>query len=479
MRIIKTLKTLVLSSLCMAALASTATAQTTCTTCTATLPTLPLDTIFMNDFPDATKGTYYEEVVNFRFPHNVAGLGSFAPSGAPNIPLNAFVITGVRGLPVGLSWTGDRALPMRYSGSTERDGCIRICGTPLQSGTFTITVQLSVESMLDPIAQNIPVTFVVHPNPNAVTTFTMNNAMGCDSDNGLTVEMNNEIIPSGLPNESYTYEWDFGNGETSTEANPEPVRYTSEGTYTVSMRAISTLSTPRAFLNSIRVTGVGCTDNFLQGSAVDIFAIVSSVNGIDTTTGFTTNLNPPVTFDLGNNINLLPNTVYTINIKDDEAIAAGLPAPEDCGSVTFNSDTLATQTNFTLSLTSGALALTATITRDTLHERDTMYTEDIVVVEGCISVTEYELNQVKLAVYPNPTSNNVNVDFDLSNIQNETVSLMLTDVVGRVLISQDLTHLTGSMQRETLSLNEYGAGVYFLQMQIGDKQISKKIVVLP
>lgn len=486
MTMIKTLTKLTLSTLCVASLLATTAdvANAQCTTCTATLPTtIPLDTIFLDEFPNAVKGMPYNEVANFRFPFTVSGLGDFAPAGTPNISLSAFVITGVTGLPLGLTWTGDRATPMRYNTTTPttRDGCITLCGTPLQAGTFTINVSLSVETgILAPQAQNIPITFVVEPNPNAVTTFSMVNSVGCGP---LEVEMINETTPA-TPTEIWTYEWDFGNGETSTDRDPAPVTYDSIGNYTVSMRAISRLPIPRTYLNAVTVTGVGCADNGvigIGGSAVDLFLTLSSSNGTDTITPFQQNQNPPVVFSFGTTRALMPNTVYSINIQDDDAITNGIPGPEDCGTVTFNSDTLANAgRNFTLTLTSGALSLNASITRDTLYETDTLYSEDIVVVDCLVdAVTEYQLNQVKMQVYPNPTNGNVNLEFDLSAITEENISLVITDVLGRTLQSQDLSHLIGSARKETISLSQYGTGVYFMQMQIGNQQITKKVVVLP
>ena len=108
-----------------------------CTTCTPVLPTMPADTIYLDSFPNARKGVYYEQTASFRFPYTTTPLATIQPGTPSGVALQSFEITGISGLPVGLTYTPDR-VPMLYNESSPqtRDGCIKICGIPQQSGTF-------------------------------------------------------------------------------------------------------------------------------------------------------------------------------------------------------------------------------------------------------------------------------------------------------------------------------------------------------
>lgn len=476
MTMITNLKQWFLGLICLSGLLMSAqTAQAQCTSCTATLPSgIPSDTIYLDSFPNAVRGQYYEEVANFRFPYSVAGLGSFAPAGSPNINLQSFSITGVSGLPLGLTWTGDQATPMLYDevSPDTRDGCIRVCGIPQQSGTFTVNVSIVVTTgLLPPQNQNIPVTFVVEPSAGAA--FAMDTSAGCAP---LTVTFTNLIQTLG--NETWAYNWNFGDGTTSTAFAPPAVTYSDSGTYNVNMRAISTLALPRTYLSSVTVTAVGCTDPF---NAVDLFLTIGTAAGaVDTVTAFVANTAPPLITNFGTDLDLIAGTSYSIWVQDDDAIASGIPGPADCGTVYFNSDTLLASANPVFNLTNGALSVRVRLTRDTVYQYDTVYTEDIIVVTDCdttVSVTRYNVSEdVSLQVYPNPTTGDVNLSFELAEAAAEDVQINVYDALGRV-VGQQVWAGGQARYNERISLGDYGAGIYIVQMRIGNKQWHKKVVV--
>ncbi|MDF1698721.1 MAG: PKD domain-containing protein [Saprospiraceae bacterium] len=59
--------------------------------------------------------------------------------------------------------------------------------------------------------------------------FSIDNLVLCDAPATFNIT-NNTIDMSG-----YTYNWDFGNGQTSTDYNPPPANYDNEGSYTITM----------------------------------------------------------------------------------------------------------------------------------------------------------------------------------------------------------------------------------------------------
>lgn len=87
---------------------------------------------------------------------------------------------------------------------------------------------------------------------------------------GYTPEM---FITTG-----FSYEWDFGNGDVSTDENPEAVLYDAPGQYEVNYSV--TIDTIGFELSKIVLDGyLGCSDPF--SGDVDVYIIITDNNGIE------------------------------------------------------------------------------------------------------------------------------------------------------------------------------------------------------
>jgi hypothetical protein len=444
----------------------------TCPTCTVILPNMPVDTVYLDTFPDARQNEYYEEQLSFRLPMTTTPL--IALDTTQNIPaginLTAFSVQGISGLPLGMSFTLDRPLPARYDEAAPdtRDGCITICGTPRQSGIFTVNISVLVETgILAPQPATIPLDFLVLPDTSA--GFTMTNSSGCAP---LTVSFNNSIEADTSLGQTAAYFWDFGNGQTSTNQNPANVVYSDTGTYEVTYQAVISETIQNVFINSVTVNGSPCTDLIPAGT--DLFiTITGSQSGTDTVTGYTLNAGTPVSWNFGNNILMVPGTRYEIWVQDDDAVFQGLPGPEDCGRVNFSADT--TANSFTL--TNGQLSVTVNLTRSNTVLRDTFNTTGFVVAADCNASTDlFDEISASFSVNPNPTAGEVTVQFQSPDTQMQEVSLKVSDMLGRTLRSENLGVVNGTYTNK-MNLREFGAGVYLMQLQIGNRLLSKKIIV--
>lgn len=78
-------------------------------------------------------------------------------------------------------------------------------------------------------------------------------------------------------------------------------------------------------------------------------------------------------------------------------------------------------------------------------------------------------------LFPVPTRGNVQVSFGLA--QPSRVSLTVTDLSGKVLQSQDL-QLDAGRQQLPIEAQNFGAGVYLLQLQTAETQVVKRFVVI-
>jgi hypothetical protein len=448
--------------------------QAQCPGCTISLPTMPVDTVYLDTFPTARQNVYYQENLSFRLPMTTTPLiGLDTTQNIPaNVNLSAFVVQGISGLPLGLNYILDRPIPATYdeAAPNTRDGCVTICGTPRQSGLFTVNISISVETgILPPQPATIPLSFLVLPDTNAA--FVMTNSVGCAP---LTVNFTNNVSPDTSFNQTATYSWDFGNGQTSTAANPGPVTYSDTANFTVNYEAV--IATPQRFLSSVVVTGVGCNDNsplpFPPTTPPDLFlTIIGSASGTDTLTGYTQDLAVPVTFNFGNNIPLVQGSTYDIRVQDNDEITNGIPPPADCGTVTFSADTSAS----TFTLTNGSLVLTVTLTTSFVY--DTVSYTDVVYASNCnTAVGELESIAASFNVFPNPTSGTVQVQFTTPDNLNSEVSLKVSDVLGRNLKTENMGIFNGNYSAAH-NLKEFGTGIYLMQLQIGNRILHKKIVV--
>ena len=82
-----------------------------------------------------------------------------------------------------------------------------------------------------------------------------------------------------------------------------------------------------------------------------------------------------------------------------------------------------------------------------------------------------------LQVSPNPTSGRLLIQMPLLSDGNKEVNIAFSDMMGKLILSKKY-QLTGDLFKEELDLSALAQGTYLLQVQIGDKLISRKIVLI-
>ncbi|MCP4442081.1 MAG: T9SS type A sorting domain-containing protein [Aureispira sp.] len=359
-----------------------------CPGCSITLPADILavaDTIHVDTIEGTPmKGHYYIDTLSFRLPHTMAPLAALDTAGLipPAIAsnnINRFSIKNVTGLPSGLSWVGDRN-PLDYTESPPqtRDGCITICGTPAQSGTFEVLIEVELAVEVSPLPDQVdgttfPLFVTVLPDTNS--TFSMDTTAGCDP---LEVNFTNNIASGGAS--GFSYYWDFGNGVTSTSENPDSVIYTApattDTTYQIYHRVIT--DTFPYILKQVIVESSGCTD--LLGTPdfyVKLSDGTSEIYNGDYNAGILNNgrdKNAPDTLSL--EVNLDPSKIYTMELMDDDPNNFANPTDDACGTFSFSGNNVGT-----FSFTNGGSTVKVTIE----HYIDTLITRDsITICPTCI-----------------------------------------------------------------------------------------------
>lgn len=89
------------------------------------------------------------------------------------------------------------------------------------------------------------------------------------------------------------------------------------------------------------------------------------------------------------------------------------------------------------------------------------------------SVTELSQMDAEYSLYPNPSSDNTQVQLLLK--QNENVTMTITDINGKVIAIRNYGELSGA-QYLPISASEWESGVYFIQLQVGSKLATMKFL---
>jgi len=354
-------------------------AQTGCPGCVVEVPSgFPADTIYLPTLPDGEKGTPYNHDVSFRLPKTTTPVNAVDSTTPPGITISKFEITAVEGLPPGLYWQLNQSV---FDPAVQTDGCIKICGTPLQSDSFSLTIRLKATVFIITQESDFPMSLYIAPRVSNTVGFSLTDPVGCGN---TTVSFTNNVPSNGA--DGFSYVWDFGDGSPqSTAENPQPHTYNQPGMYEVAYRAI--VDTAGYTLESVRVLAVGCTDPPFFGNP-DLFLEIRNPAGELIFNSSPAINNTPIPYTFPVNL-VLGEGNYTLTVWDDDG---GIKGSDDvCGTLTFN---YLSHGN----LVAGSLQVFMNI----LHPIDTIISRDTVVV------------------YPQPNNPTVNAPAGLNTCVGDT-----------------------------------------------------------
>ena len=117
--------------------------QNACPDCMVDLPSnLPEDTLFLDAAPPGRVGEPYSGVISFRLPRTTTPVAAIDSTVTPGVTIQQITVTGLTNLPPGLDWYLPQAV---FPLPDSTDGCLRICGIPLQAGTYMVHVVLTAQ----------------------------------------------------------------------------------------------------------------------------------------------------------------------------------------------------------------------------------------------------------------------------------------------------------------------------------------------
>jgi hypothetical protein len=106
---------------------------------------------------------------------------------------------------------------------------------------------------------------------------------------------------------------------------------------------------------------------------------------------------------------------------------------------------------------------------------DYCYTTSMVLTQNTVGIAETVAKDYNLSVFPNPSSDNLNVKFSLKGIS--SVNMDIIDITGSKvadLISEN--GMNGEVNK-TFNISSYAKGIYFVRLKINNETIMQKIVV--
>ncbi len=182
--------------------------------------TLTTQGIYPNNLPNGTQGQPYSSDVTFVMFLDTSGY-----------TVNYFKILSVSGMPFGLSWEcNNLSTNCQYDPAVNLRGCVKICGTPMQTGTFTMNVYVLTNIQTVGNFNSIqPMTITIDPGAGGNSGFSFSPAQACDS---ASVTLN--ALIDGSPNPT-SYNWHFGNGDSCNVKIPPVQNYTTPGDYYISL----------------------------------------------------------------------------------------------------------------------------------------------------------------------------------------------------------------------------------------------------
>ncbi len=406
--------------------------QTGCPGCEIFLPVdLTADTVFITPAPSGQVGVYYDGDVSFRMPMTTDPVHDLDPSVPEGFDISSITITSVANLPPGLMWEASQT---DFIPSEETDGCVKFCGTPLQSGLFEVEVIVEAEVFIFTQTASFTLPILIEPGVTNTEGFSILNNSGCGS---VTATFTNNIPSEG--DEGFSYLWDFGNGTTSIDENPPVQVYDAPGEYEVNYQAV--VDTSAYFLTQVTITATDCSD-FL-GNRPDLKIILFGPDGADFyTADIVQNAELPVTYDLFFEIG--PGN-YAVQVVDDDGGIDG--ADDDCGTVNFTNQT-------TGALVDGALTVELEIFHpvDTVNSTDTIY------------------------VYPIPEAPTVTADGPTGACDGEVITLT-TSYEERVQWYRDTLPVVGGDQ-QTLEVTESGSYWVVYTSEVGCTAASDLVEII-
>ncbi len=86
-------------------------------------------------------------------------------------------------------------------------------------------------------------------------------------------------------------------------------------------------------------------------------------------------------------------------------------------------------------------------------------------------------NDAEIKLFPNPTSGNFTLQFASTSIYSGEAQIRILNILGAEIYSQTSNVISGAVYQELILNNSIGAGIYIVELQVGDQKWKQQLVV--
>ena len=301
-----------------------------------------------------------------------------------------------------------------------------------------------------------------------------------------------------------TYLWNFGDNMTSNEMSPTH-EYTEEGFYTVTL-TITNDCGESTWTEGVTVGAMMPVTNFFADIEEDCVPFVVQFTDNSTndpsswnwtfeggTPATSTEQNPIVTFNNPGEYDVTlaaANDIGSNSVLRSEFInALGVPT----ASFTWtNNDLIASFTNTSADGTNymwnfGDGFSTTSVSPSHIYETAGIYTVTLTVENECgtsVFTNELDLRDTGVGeldflsefnLYPNPNNGQFTLILTGEGLGSDLLEIRLINIIGQVM-NHEKVNFTGNLKR-TYDHRNLAAGMYFVELRAGDKNVYKKVVI--
>ncbi len=237
-------------------------------------------------------------------------------------PLNTTFTSNLEGNPAiigtGYQWSfGDGS-----SGSGATTNHTYAFNAANNGAPYDVGLQVSTNLTGCDVTELFEEVVVVTEQPNANFTLSPNPAVSCTAP--LEVSFNNTSTSPGL-----TYQWDFGNGTTSTAVNPANITYTEEGSFDVTMTATNSAGCSIVITRNVNIgnplASFSIPDTLClnQSTSINNNSTIGAYSwdfGADATPPTSNQVNPSVTYSTPGNKTITLNVTAAGGCTGDTTI---------------------------------------------------------------------------------------------------------------------------------------------------------------
>ena len=295
-------------------------------------------------------------------------------------------------------------------------------------------------------------------NQSGIYTVTATNAEGCSASTSTTVTVNplptitiggNTTICQGssttlTASGADSYSW-------STGENTASVNISSFGVYTVtgtSAEGCSNTADVTVLVSQLPVITITGETDFCAGESTTLTANGGETymwNDGTTDAEFTVNMAGTYQVIGYNAAGCYSMESVTVNQWQPASSEFAITTNEDC--YEWNGQSYCQTGDYTQ-------------TFQTIHGCDSVVTLHLTIETG---IDNYAMN-ANMNIYPNPTSDVINVQLTMNNEQTGNVAIQVFDVYGKMLEASNVVNTHGTSLQTRIDLSRYANGVYFIKV---------------